>query len=168
MNKYQKSIKQDFGFASLRITFGGFLRACAALILLLTPLATAQAEVNWEDFDTVAGIGMTITIDGLDHLEGREVTFVVSCEGGLIERRADVDGGDAELILKNEDVEKAGICNVRVMDHQGNEVAAGSFEIFPDVPLKWELTALAEEPFYLDEAVELKAGYFDKFGNPIR
>ena len=137
----------------------------AILVLSLSFPMSAYA-INWEEFDTVAGIPETIIVDGLERFERRPVAFIFACEGGTFERQADVDGADAEVVLKSEDLQKAGICSVRVMTDKNELITQGSFEIFADIPVQWELVPLAEQPFLLDEDVELKAGYFDKFRNP--
>ncbi len=151
-------------------TIYGFMKKNIISVLLgaflfFLPLATASA-VNWEEFDTVAGIGMTVRVDGLEHLERTQVTFLFACKGGTIQRIADVDGGDAEVVMKDEEVQKAGVCNVRVFNDDGEEVAGGAFEIFPDVPVRFELDQVSGDDLTLDEESEFRAGYFDKFGNP--
>ncbi|HLC76462.1 MAG TPA: fibronectin type III domain-containing protein [Candidatus Peribacterales bacterium] len=137
-----------------------------ATLLFALSFPVSASAVNWEEFDTVAGIPETIRVDGLERWERSSVLYIFECAGRTFERNADVDGGDAEVVLQSKDVEKAGVCHVSVKDGSNEMIAEGSFEIFADVPVQWELIALDNEPFLLDEEVELKAGYFDKFRNP--
>lgn len=137
-----------------------------ATLLFTLSFPMSVRAVSWEDFDTVAGIPETIVVDKLEKLERQSVLFIFDCAGQTFDRQADVDGGDAEVVLQSSDVEKAGVCAVRVMNNSNEMVAQGSFEIFADVPVQWELLPLEGEPFLLDQTVELKAGYFDKFRNP--
>ncbi|HLD07915.1 MAG TPA: hypothetical protein VJB60_02525 [Candidatus Peribacterales bacterium] len=134
-------------------------------LMLLFPFGAGA--VNFEEFDTVAGIGETIIVDKLEKLERQVVTFRFACKGGTFERQSDVDGGDAEVVLLSEEVEKAGICTVKVVNSRNEEIASGSFEIFPDVPIRSELLQVhSSEDMEIGRETELKAGYFDRYGNP--
>lgn len=164
MNKYQKCITPDQ--TSLRITFGGFLSACVALILLLTPVAKVEAahgELR-DQFDTIAGKGLTVESAELKWLQRQEVMFLFDCAGKRFERRADVDGPRAEVVLKDEDVTTAGICHVHI-EHKGEDVDAFYFEVFADTTMEKEIVQATKEDLFRGERAEFKAGAFDKFGN---
>jgi len=155
----------DFGLVP-RISLGGFLSACVALLLLLTPVAKVEAahgELR-DQFDTIAGKGLPVESAELKWLQRQEVTFLFDCSGERFEYIADVDGPRAEVILKDKDVTKAGICHVHI-EHKGEDVDAFYFEVFADVTMKKEIVQATKEDLFKGERAEFKAGAFDKFGN---
>ena len=153
-----------------------FMRKLITLTVMVVGFAAicipkSAAEADWNQFDTVAGFPIEVTIDSsfiskISKYEGKKLTLLGECPGGTIEERSYVEDGIASFTVTEEWTRKSGPCNFTLVDNEGKQIEHGSAEIFPDVVATRSLELVdSGDEFVVDREVELKAGFFDQYGN---
>ncbi len=152
-----------------------FMRKLITLTAMVVGLVAicipkTAAEADWNQFDTVAGFPIEVTVDSslinkISRYEGKKITLLGECPGGTIEERSYVEDGIASFTITEEWTRKSGPCNFTIVDNEGKQIEHASAEIFPDVVASRRLEFVDDEEFIVDRETELRAGFFDQYGN---